>query len=215
MPAAAPVVGRLSAEGAGWPGVRRGSRGVCNRREEPKLRDRYGRNIHGQCLLLARRLVEAGVGLVTVNWHDDGQNFWDTHGDNFQPAQEPPDAPGRPGILRASRRPEQSRPARRDAGRLGGRVRPHAADHQANSGPRALAALLLGRPGRGRASAAVIFMARPTAGPPIPSATRSAPTTWARRSLHALGIDPGTMVKDAVDRPLKINDGTPLVPLFA
>jgi hypothetical protein len=52
-------------------------------REGPKLRDRYGRNIHGQCLLLARRLIEAGVGLVTVNWHNDGQNFWDTHGDNF------------------------------------------------------------------------------------------------------------------------------------
>jgi len=52
-------------------------------REDPKLRDRYGRHIHGQCLLLARRLIEVGVGLVTVNWHDDGQNFWDTHGDNF------------------------------------------------------------------------------------------------------------------------------------
>src|SRR6185503_6870246 len=40
-------------------------------------------HIHGNCLLLARRLVEAGVPLVTVNWHDDGQNFWDTHGQNF------------------------------------------------------------------------------------------------------------------------------------
>ena len=52
-------------------------------REDPRLRDRYGRHIHGQCLLLARRLVEAGVSLVTVNWHDDGRNFWDTHSDNF------------------------------------------------------------------------------------------------------------------------------------
>jgi hypothetical protein len=43
----------------------------------PKLRDRYGRHIHGQCLLLARRLIEAGVGLVTVNWHNDGENFWE------------------------------------------------------------------------------------------------------------------------------------------
>src|SRR5262249_41553966 len=52
-------------------------------RESPRLRERYGPHIHGQCLLLARRLVEAGVRLVTVNWHDDGRNFWDTHGDNF------------------------------------------------------------------------------------------------------------------------------------
>ena len=51
--------------------------------EDPRLRDRYGRNIHGQCLLLARRLIESGVPLVTVNWHDDHMNFWDTHGDNF------------------------------------------------------------------------------------------------------------------------------------
>ena len=41
-------------------------------KEDPRTRDRYGRHIHGQCLLLARRLVEVGVQLITVNWHDDG-----------------------------------------------------------------------------------------------------------------------------------------------
>ena len=51
--------------------------------EKAATRDRYGRNIHGQCVLLARRLVEHGVPLVSVNWHNDGQNFWDTHGNNF------------------------------------------------------------------------------------------------------------------------------------
>jgi len=52
-------------------------------RESDKVRDDYGRNIHGQSVLMARRLVEHGVPLVTVNWHNDGRNFWDTHGDNF------------------------------------------------------------------------------------------------------------------------------------
>ncbi len=52
-------------------------------REPDKVRDQYGRNIHGQSVLLARRLVEHGVPLVTVNWHNDGRNFWDTHGDNY------------------------------------------------------------------------------------------------------------------------------------
>jgi hypothetical protein len=51
--------------------------------EPDAVRDRYGRNTHGQCVLLARRLVESGVSLVSVNWHNDGQNFWDTHGNNF------------------------------------------------------------------------------------------------------------------------------------
>src|SRR5205807_9476874 len=37
-------------------------------REGDRTRERYGRNAFGQGLLLARRLVEAGVSLVTVNW---------------------------------------------------------------------------------------------------------------------------------------------------
>ncbi len=53
-------------------------------REPTATRDRYGRHLHGQCVLLARRLVEHGVPIVTVNWHNDGQNFWDTHGANFR-----------------------------------------------------------------------------------------------------------------------------------
>ena len=52
-------------------------------REPDSVRDRYGRNIHGQCVLVARRLIEHGVPLVNVNWHNDGRNFWDTHGQNF------------------------------------------------------------------------------------------------------------------------------------
>jgi len=51
--------------------------------ESDATRERYGRNIHGQCVLMARRLVEHGVPLISVNWHNDGKNFWDTHGDNF------------------------------------------------------------------------------------------------------------------------------------
>lgn len=52
-------------------------------RESDLTRERYGRNIHGQCVLMARRLVEHGVPLISVNWHNDGKNFWDTHGNNF------------------------------------------------------------------------------------------------------------------------------------
>jgi len=48
-------------------------------REDPRLRDRYGRNYFGQSCLLARRLVEAGVRFVTLS--DGG---WDTHADNFR-----------------------------------------------------------------------------------------------------------------------------------
>src|SRR5262249_52417046 len=50
-------------------------------REQPSLRDRYGRNRMGQSLLLARRLVEAGVPMVQVNM--GAAEAWDTHHDNF------------------------------------------------------------------------------------------------------------------------------------
>ena len=54
--------------------------------ESAANRDRYGRTRHGQSVLLARRLVEAGVRLVLVNdAEDSGQNKrWDTHGDGFK-----------------------------------------------------------------------------------------------------------------------------------
>jgi uncharacterized protein (DUF1501 family) len=52
-------------------------------RESDRVRDRYGRSAFGQGCLLARRLVEADVGLVTVNWARNDA-FWDTHADNFK-----------------------------------------------------------------------------------------------------------------------------------
>jgi hypothetical protein len=51
-------------------------------REPDRVRRRYGRHKYGQSLLLARRLVEAGVRLVTVYWGGPVNNprpHWDTH----------------------------------------------------------------------------------------------------------------------------------------
>jgi hypothetical protein len=62
-------------------------------REPTQLRERYGMNVFGQSLLLARRLVEAGVQTVSVIWPDRTAPeafvnktdkvpvaLWDTHG---------------------------------------------------------------------------------------------------------------------------------------
>jgi hypothetical protein len=53
--------------------------------EEPRLRDRYGRNKLGQSVLLARRLVEAGVRFVTIyDGQYNGQTAnWDAHENVF------------------------------------------------------------------------------------------------------------------------------------
>ncbi len=45
-------------------------------KEEPKLRDRYGRHRYGQSALLARRLIEAGARCVNINTGN-----WDHHND--------------------------------------------------------------------------------------------------------------------------------------
>jgi hypothetical protein len=56
--------------------------------ESAATRDRYGRSKFGQSVLLARRLVEAGVGLVQLNWPRvaGGLNngHWDTHSKNAE-----------------------------------------------------------------------------------------------------------------------------------
>lgn len=72
------------------------TRGAFDLQAEPtRLRERYGMNRSGQACLLARRLVEAGVPLVTVIWshnnrgqdlHPEDTDFygWDTHNDIFE-----------------------------------------------------------------------------------------------------------------------------------
>jgi hypothetical protein len=55
--------------------------------ETPAVRARYGWHTFGQSVLLARRLAEAGVKLVTVYWHREKKTVdstWDTHGRNFE-----------------------------------------------------------------------------------------------------------------------------------
>lgn len=51
--------------------------------EPDSVRDRYGRSRYAQSVLLARRLVEAGVSIVRINWtrikDQPNQGGWDTH----------------------------------------------------------------------------------------------------------------------------------------
>jgi hypothetical protein len=55
-------------------------------REPEQVREAYGTHLFGQGCLLARRLCEAGVRLVTVYWHYEGPDdspVWDTHQNNY------------------------------------------------------------------------------------------------------------------------------------
>ena len=64
----------------------RGTLSAFSLDDEPaELRDRYGRHRFGQTMLLARRLAEAGVPMVSIHFNEmticDG---WDTHSKNFE-----------------------------------------------------------------------------------------------------------------------------------
>lgn len=60
-------------------------RGFEISQESPETRERYGRNLLGQSVLLARRLVESGVNVVSVfNGQHNGQEAnWDSHTNLF------------------------------------------------------------------------------------------------------------------------------------
>jgi Protein of unknown function (DUF1501) len=59
------------------------SRNAFNVAAEPQpIRDWYGPTPFGQNCLLARRLVEAGIPVITL--YSFGNRDWDTHGDNFR-----------------------------------------------------------------------------------------------------------------------------------
>jgi hypothetical protein len=70
-------------------GAAGGRRPIFSLDGEPALlRERYGRHRFGQALVLARRLVEAGVPMIAVHFNEmticDG---WDTHAHNFRDLQ--------------------------------------------------------------------------------------------------------------------------------
>ena len=64
-------------------------------REPPSVRESYGPHRFGQCCLIARRLVEAGIPFVQVNWsthvegpEDGGDGGWDMHDRYFEVMQD-------------------------------------------------------------------------------------------------------------------------------
>lgn len=65
------------------------SRKAFDLTQEPATtRDRYGRSRYAQSVLLSRRLVEAGVSIVRINWtrikDKPNQGGWDTHASHNQ-----------------------------------------------------------------------------------------------------------------------------------
>lgn len=78
------LAGYRAARGSVWNMLTSGTlRNALDIRQEPAgLRDRYGRNLFGQSLMIGRRMIEAGTRFVTVIWDmsDGAASGWDSHG---------------------------------------------------------------------------------------------------------------------------------------
>ncbi|HKI37851.1 MAG TPA: DUF1501 domain-containing protein [Gemmataceae bacterium] len=180
--------------------------------ETDRSRDRYGRNHFGQALLLARRLVEAGVSLVTVNWARNDA-FWDTHANNFNLLKKsllPPFDLGFSALLDDL----QQRGLLDDTliyclGEFGRTPAINAAagrDHWAACNSVVLAGGgVRGGLVHGASDKNAAFPATPPVSPSDLSAT----------VYQALGVDPHTELRDALGRPQALSSGRPLHELFS
>jgi hypothetical protein len=187
------------------------------RAESDAVRDRYGRHVFGQSVLLARRMVEAGVRLVHVNWvrHDNGKGGqgYDSHRNHLEWARTellPPtdaafsslvedlDARGLLDETLVIMMGEFGRTPKFN--NAGGR------DHW----PQCFSVVLAGGGIRG---GQVYGSSDKSAA--YPASDPVTPGDLIATLYHCLGIDPGTLIHDLQDRPYVLADGSPLKALMS
>jgi hypothetical protein len=179
--------------------------------ESAATRDRYGRHSHGQSCLLARRLIEAGSRLVTVNWPDDGQSFWDTHGNNFPSLKTrlmpPADAAFSALIDDLTDRGLFGETLVVWIGEFGRTPRVENGGRQ--HWPNCYSAVLAGGGIRG----GVVYGSSDKRGA-YPAEKPVSPADLTATIYHALGINPASLITDRLNRVLTLTEGKPLLDLF-
>lgn len=184
--------------------------------EPSAVRDRYGRHVFGQSVLLARRMVEAGVRLVHVNWvrHDGGIGGagYDTHSNHLEAARTkllPPtdaafasliedlDDRGRLDDTLVIMMGEFGRTPRFN--KAGGR------DHW----PYCFSVVMAGGGIRG----GQVFGASDKIGA-YPASDPVLPEDLLATLYHSLGINPQTLIHDQQERPFSLAEGAPILGLL-
>lgn len=179
--------------------------------ESPEMRDRYGRHLFGQSLLLSRRLVEAGIPIVQANM--GSMNHWDTHNQNFKRLKEshlPPFDQGMTALITdLEERGLLDQTLIVATGEFGRtpQINPTAGrDHWS----RVFSAVFFGGGIRG---GQVIGSSDAMASDPI---TRGwYPADFGATIYSALGIDPTSLIIDRLNRPHQLNAGNVIKPLYA
>ncbi len=181
--------------------------------EAPATRDRYGRTRHGQSLLLARRLVEAGSRFVAVyDRKINGAESWDTHGNNFALLKDsllPPADRGLAALIEdLADRGLLDSTLVVALGEFGRTPRVNGAagrDHW----PFCYNAVLAGGGARG----GFVYGSSDALGA-YPDTNPVTPADVAASVFWRFGLDPATEIRDRTDRPYRLADGQPIQPLF-
>ncbi len=187
-------------------------------KEPAKVRDQYGRHPFGQSLLLARKLVEAGVGLVQANM--GAMNTWDTHTNNFNHLKDnllPPfdralsallDDLHQRGLLKETLvviTGEFGRTPKVGTDNGGNITAANGRDHWGGVFTTVFA-------GGGVRGGQVIGKSDNIAA--YPAKDPFYPADMGATILHTLGIDPHVEITDPEGRPLRANNGSVITSLF-
>jgi hypothetical protein len=203
-------------------------------REPVCVRERYGLNVFGQSLLLARRLVEAGVPMITLYWPDrkEPEAFinngvrdsvavpaWDTHGrhvgntPNFPALKErllPPLDLGSSALLEdLTARRLFDRTLVVWTGEFGRSPRINGdagRDHYGN----VFSAMLAGGGIRG----GQVYGSSDRHGA-FPADNPVSPGAFAATLYHCMGVSPDSEIPDRLGRPIRIAEGMPVSALIA
>ena len=180
--------------------------------ESARSRDRYGRHIFGQSVLLARRLVEAGVRLVHVNWvrHDNGPGGqgYDSHRDHLEWSRTellpPTDAAFAALLEDLSERGLLDETLVVMMGEFGRTPRFNSAggrDHW----PNCFSVVMAGGGLRG----GQVFGASDRSGA-YPTLNPVTPQDLMATLYQSMGVDPHTQIHDLQNRPFALVEGTPI-----
>jgi hypothetical protein len=184
--------------------------------EPASVRDRYSRTTFGQSVLLARRLIEAGVRLVHVNWvrHDNGKGGqgYDSHRDHLEWARTellpPTDAACASLIADLADRGLLDETVVVVMGEFGRTPR-----FNANGGrdhwPNCFSVVLAG----GGIKGGQVWGASDKTGA-YPASNPVSPEELTATLYHLLGVDPHALVYDGQGRPFRLVEGDPLKPLL-
>ncbi|MFM8274054.1 MAG: DUF1501 domain-containing protein, partial [Gemmata sp.] len=195
-------------------------------KEPAKLRDHYGRNEYGESFLLARRLVESGVKVVSVIWlyimpNGGVANVWDNHGGTaglggitgYAMLKEKYCLPPLDRALAAlladlSDRGLLERTLVAVAGEFGRTPKINAQQGRDHWGA-AQTALFAGGGVRGGQ-----VYGRTDKQAAYPTDNPVSPDDFLATIYHAMGVDPAAMIPDRENRPHRLCDGKPVFQLF-